>query len=141
MAGAVLSRVRLLYHYLRGLYAVHDSAHDRAAVYMGKAIAAGELLKNTGGLVEEAYFHLARAYERLGKHDDAVATAINGLQRLEASNYHSENDRRYLRKYIAVALQFSDLMPTCPHYDITKVRKSLRRDFPMRFTREHLIGS
>jgi hypothetical protein len=95
----------------------------------------------TGGTVEEAYFHLARAYEQLGRHDDAVATALNGLQRLEQSNYHSEDDRRYLREFIAITLQLGDLTSTYPKYDITKVRKSLRRDFPMGFTREYLIGS
>jgi hypothetical protein len=126
------------YGHARGLFALNNGRLERAETLLRHGITCGDSASSP--LRGESYLLLAVAMDRRGRCDEAVELFWTGIAEVERSPHYSTDDVNYLGSYFCDLLQLADFRPRFERFDITAVRKSLRRDFAMSLSKAQLTS-
>jgi hypothetical protein len=121
----------------RGLFALHAGRADPAERFLREAVKSGE--KGSSPLLGETYLLLSATVEALGRRAEAVGLFWAGIAEVEQSSTYSTDDVNYLGTYFCQLLEIDDCR-RFERFDITAVRRSLRRDFSMSLSKAGLIS-
>lgn len=132
-----LWKLRAAYGHASGLFALFDGRLERAEQLLRKGIVAGE--RASSPLIGETYLLFAVTLAKLRRRPEAIEMFWTGIVEIQHSPNYSADDVNYLGLYFCQLLEIAD-RGRFERFDITAVRHSLRRDFPMSLSKAYLIG-
>ena len=119
----------------RGLFALNAGRASAAEPLLREAVQSGA--KGSSPLLGETYLLLSGTVEALGRRAEAVGLFWTGIAEVEQT--YSTDDVNYLGTYFCQLLEIDDC-GRFERFDITAVRRSLRRDFSMSLSKAGLIS-
>ena len=129
-------KLRSAYGHSRGLFALNAGRLDRAQHFLLQGIVAGE--RASSPLIGETYLLFSATLAKLRRRPEAIEVFWTGIGEVQQSPNYSTDDVNYLGAYFCQLLDIAS--DRFERFDITAVRRSLRRDFPMSLSKAYLIG-
>jgi hypothetical protein len=135
---AIIDKLATAIYHSRGLFALNRGDLERAGRLLRKGVRSGKKFPNP--MLGETYLLLAATVAKCGRQSEAIDLFQLGMEEIQQRREYSLDDVHYIGSYFCQFLQLDEIESRCARFDITAVRKSLRRDFPMSLSKDGLIG-
>lgn len=125
----IFRKVGLIYHFISGRNKLFGRRYADAKRHFEKVVS---IEKRTRSELEaEAILFLAICEYETGGAATAVRLTESALKVMKGSAVYAKDDINYVGSYMGLLMNVSEWKAEFAEFDITRVRQSLRRDFPM----------